>query len=59
MNNEERKGMWLHKNTGEIFVSLKVLPVVDPEFDKPIELANERHTRRVSDKEFKDQFVKL
>lgn len=59
MSNEERKGMWLHKNTGEIFYSLKVFPVVDPEYDKPIELRNERHMRRVNDEEMKEQFVKL
>ena len=27
MNNKERKGFFLHKDTGEVFFSLKVLPI--------------------------------
>lgn len=59
MSNEERKGMWLHKKTGEIFVSLKIVPVSDPEFGKPYQLRNERSYRECNEREFKEQFVKL
>ncbi len=59
MNNEEHLGMWLHKETMEIFVSLKVFPVVDPEFDRNYELRNESHMRLCNEKEFSEQFQKL
>ena len=58
MNNKERKGYFLHMATGVVF-SLKMLPVVDPEFDKPYELRNEKHMRLLFAKEFEEQFVKL
>ena len=58
--NEEQKGHWLHKESSEIFTSLRVHPIVDPDSDsKPYELSNERHMRLCSEKELKEQFVKL
>ena len=59
MKNRERKGYWVHKQTGEVFFSLKMLPVIDPGFDRPYELRNERHMRLCNAKEFEEQFVKL
>lgn len=62
MNNNERKGYWLRKETGEVFCSLRVLPIEnesEAEFAKPYELKNETHSWTGTAKEFQKQFVKL
>jgi len=62
MNNKERKGFFLHKDTGEVFFSLKVLPIeneIEAEFAKPYVLTNERHMRQCNGKELKEQFITL
>ena len=60
--NGERKGYWMHKQTGEVFFSLKVLPIEnesEAEFAKPYVLTNERHMRQCDKAEFEEQFVPL
>jgi hypothetical protein len=60
--NDEPKGFWLHKESGEVFSSLRVLPIEresEAEFAKPYVLRNERHMRQCNEKEFNEQFVKL
>jgi hypothetical protein len=60
--NGERKGFWLHKQSGEIFSKLRVLPVKnesEAEFAKPYILTNERSMRQCNEKEFQEQFLKL
>ena len=51
-------GRYFHKATAEIF-ALKIVEVSDLEFGKPYHLRNERGYRECSEKEFKEQFVKL
>ena len=59
MSEQHKEGLWLHKQSGELFHELKTFAVVDEEYDKPIELKNERHSRRVNQREFEAQFIKL
>lgn len=58
----ERRGLWLMKNTGFVFTSLRVVPIRDKEcaeYEKPIELRSETKMIAVNETEFRDQFVRL
>jgi len=65
MNNEVKKGFWMHKQSGRVFTSLRKLKIVDDTHyeeslrPKPYELRSEAYMVLISEKELKENFVKL
>lgn len=55
----ERKGLWLHRASGEIFIALRIVPVIDPEFGHTHVLTNESHTWSGPKERFEKEFNKL